>query len=658
MCGINGFLDLKNIHNKDEALNIIKIMNSKVLNRGPDDTGEWGDERQGVYLGHQRLSILDLSISGHQPMTTELNRYHIVFNGEIYNHLELRSALEDLSNKVIWKGSSDTETLIRCFEAFGIEKTLQLIDGMFAMAIWDSRVNKLFLVRDRFGEKPLYCSKWNPSNSYFLFSSDLNALTSHLGFSSTVDRYSLSSYMKSGYIPRDRSIYSEVQKVLPGTMMEIDLSTKNVRTKVFWDSIEQAEESLDNKFQGSKSDALDSLEALLKKKVSNQMLSDVPLGSFLSGGIDSSLITCIMQSVSKDPITTFTIGFEEDHWDEAGYAKEISERLGTNHIETYINYNDALQEIPSLGSVYSEPFADSSQIPTMVVSKIAKQHVTVALSGDGGDEVFGGYSRYFLAQKIWSILSFIPGPLKKAVRTLLLKKTASQINNIFNLIKLSSRVNSGEEIGDKILKGLNLLPAESYESMYKRLNSIWDETESLVLNSGSYQEELNFNIFPSSLGNIEKSMLYDTVSYLSEDILVKVDRASMAYSLETRIPFLDAEIFKFAWSLPLSMKLDKNKGKLILKDLLVRFLPEDLFNRPKKGFSVPLAHWLRGPLKDWAESLLQKDRIEEEGYFCYELVDRTWKEHLSGTRNWQSRIWTILMFQSWLEENKFKIKSP
>jgi len=655
MCGVVGFIDSNNRLSSSDVRKHLDLMSKSIIHRGPDSSGDWIDKKRGINLAHRRLSILDLSEAGHQPMVSFNGRYQISYNGEIYNHLNLRKDLESNGVSSKWKGTSDTETLLACFEHYGIEDTLHKVEGMFAMAVWDNKKEKLFLIRDRFGEKPLYYTSRSLINGFVVFGSELGTLKANPLFPAEIDRDVLFQFMRFGYIPNSFSIFKGVLKVKPGSIVEIDPKTLETKEKIYWDSLKVAHEATTKEFKGTFEEASDILNDLLITKISNRMISDVPLGAFLSGGIDSSLITSVMQSISSDPVKTFTIGFKENDWDEAKYAKSISEYLGTTHHETYVSFDEAIEIIPQLPKIYSEPLADPSQVPTFILSRVTKENVIVALSGDGGDELFCGYSRYESARKIWNFLSYFPLGLRNLLKKRLLNTNPQNWNLLLNFLNRSlPLIPKWSNPGDKILKGINLIESSSHGEMYEKLVAFWEDDSNLVTEIKSeplMNKRTDDEIF-KSFGNTEQAMLTDTKSFLSEDILVKVDRAAMAVSLETRVPLLDSDIYKFAWSLPMSMKSNGREGKLILKNVLKRYLEPKLFERPKMGFGVPVGDWLRGPLRDWAEELINEKRLKDQGFLSHKTVRKCWQDHLEGKRNWQNKLWSVLMFQSWLDEQK------
>ena len=646
MCGIAGFFgENKNFHINSQ--NTIVDMISAIRHRGPDDEGFWHESEFNVCFGHRRLSIVDLSSHGHQPMVSYSDRYVIVFNGEIYNHLLLRENLKSSGVDIAWRGHSDTETLLACIDTWGLEKTIKKCSGMFAIALFDKKDNSIYLVRDRMGEKPLY---YGVQNGVFLFGSELKALKKHPAFQGEIDRNSLALQLKYNYIPTPYSIYKDIKKLIPGTILKVDASNKHANIEAigspiaFWSLKEVAINAQSNIYTGNAIEAVNDLDKLLSQSVKGQMEADVPLGAFLSGGIDSSLIVSLMQSQSLSPVETFSIGFEEEGYNEAVYAKQIAQHLDTKHTELYVSAQDAMNVIPKLSSLYDEPFSDSSQIPIYLVSAMTKESVTVSLSGDAGDELFGGYNRYIWTRKIWNKVKYMP----PSVRSFIAWGMISVSPMVWN--KILRQIVSMPLPGDKIHKLANLLPSKSAEDFYFHLISHWHDVNNVVIGAKCSVAPVVSSSTRLDLGGIEQNMMYlDSISYLPDDILTKVDRAAMGVSLETRIPFLDHHVVEFAYQLPLSMKIQNGESKWILKQVLDKYIPRELMERPKMGFGVPIDSWLRGPLRDWAESLLDESRLKQEGFFHAEPIRQKWNEHLSGSRNWQHHLWDVLMFQSWLE---------
>lgn len=641
MCGIAGLWSLDNI---TATMTTVTGMLDVLCHRGPDDSGVWLDEANNLALGHRRLSILDLSPAGHQPMVSSSGRYRLVLNGEIYNHGKLRAELRGIN----WRGHSDTETMLAAIEVWGLEETLRRSVGMFALALWDSEKNELSLARDRVGEKPIY---YGTSGNTFIFASELKALKMHPGFSATIDRRALALFMRHNYVPAPYSIYEGIFKLSPGSVLTLTSPEISYGPKPYWSAGQIAAASLVSQFAGDASVATDQLEKLLLEAVAGQMVADVPLGAFLSGGYDSSLVVALMQAQSSRPVKTFTIGFDEGAYNEAGHAKRVAEYLGTEHTELYVRPEDALAVIPRLPLLYDEPFADSSQIPTSLVSELARRHVTVSLSGDGGDELFGGYNRYFWAVRIWNRISMLPIAARKAISHSLTCLSPSFWNKAFSLAGpfVPARLRYANP-GDKLHKLAGMLAGGNPESLYHHLVSHWNDPAAVVLGG---VEPLTSVTDPSAWlasPDFEQRMMYlDLITYLPDDILVKVDRAAMGVSLETRVPFLDHRVVEFAWRMPLDFKIRGTQGKWLLRQVLYRYLPQEIMDRPKMGFGVPIDSWLRGPLRDWAEALLAEDRLRSDGYFNPAPIREKWQEHLSGRRNWQYHLWDVLMFQSWLE---------
>lgn len=604
-----------------------------MRHRGPDSDGYWEDEAAGLALGHVRLAILDLTAAGHQPMASACQRYIVVLNGEIYNHLFLRDALEKENGAPAWRGHSDTETVLACFAAWGIEKTLQACTGMFAMALWDRQERALTLMRDRMGEKPLYAGYVGGN---FVFASELKALAGIPGFGATLDRRALSLLVRHNYIPAPFSIYQGISKLAPGSWLTLSegLCRQGVLPEAlpYWSAQQVSAQAREHPLSfDSDAQAIDALEAVLTTAVKGQMISDVPLGAFLSGGIDSSVVVALMQKENAQPVRSFSIGFNDPSFNEAEHAKAVARHLGTAHTELYVSPDDALAVVPSLSALYDEPFADSSQIPTVLVTRMARRDVTVALSGDGGDELFGGYSRYFRAAGWWDKRQAVPaalrGPLGMAARA-------------------GSRLLPDGHARDRFEKLGDVIAAQHPGAFYRQFVSYWKDPAQVVIGadvpSTPFDEEAEGALF-------ERMMLLDALTYLPDDILVKVDRAAMAASLETRVPMIDHHVFEFAQRLPRRYKLREGQGKWLLRQLLYRHVPRELVDRPKKGFSVPLGAWLRGPLKDWAAALLDPARLRQDGLFHAEPILRKWREHQAGTRDWSTHLWSILMTQAWLD---------
>lgn len=654
MCGIAGFFggDFKDA---DKSYSILKSMADSIASRGPDSSGYWLDSTRKVGFAHRRLSIVDLTEAGHQPMISHSKRYVLIFNGEIYNHIEIRSELSRNKAKLKWKGHSDTETLLAAFDYWGIKKTICRIKGMFAIAVWDQIANELVLIRDRLGEKPLYYG-WQGAgkNKVFLFGSELKALKRHPSFENIIDKSSLSLYLRYSYVPAPYSIYKGIKKLTPGSILTISFNDNYESYEKYWDAVEVIKSGNENPFHNDAIEITNNLEIKLIKTISQQMIADVPLGAFLSGGVDSSTVVALMQAQSSRPIKTFTIGFEESSFNEAEFAKLVANHLKTEHTELYVSPKDAMEVIPKLPSLYCEPFADSSQIPTFLVSSLARQHVTVSLSGDGGDELFCGYNRYLFAHKLWKSISVAPVSLRKVISDQINRVPTKYWNNLFYLAnKFSMQGFNAINWGDKLLKGAAVISSEDFNDLYNRLVSNWQHPSSVVKESNDNAN--SFSITDASiapLNSIKKMMLADIVTYLPDDILVKVDRAAMGVSLETRVPFLDHDIFEFASKIPLEANLNRTDGKLILRNILYKYVPKELIERPKMGFGVPIGSWLRDPLKEWAETLLNEDFLIRQGLFHADVIKIMWSEHLSGIRNWQSQLWAVLIFQAWYIENE------
>ena len=636
MCGIAGILT----SNQDLISQpICNKMAASLQHRGPDGLGIWIDNNS-LALIHTRLSILDLSDSGHQPMHSSSGRYVISFNGEIYNHLKLR---KDLKSKV-FQGHSDTETLLACIEEWGLELTLKKCEGMFALALWDRSKKILMLARDRLGEKPLYYGwQGEGAGSVFLFGSELKALCRHPSFRFDINRNAINLLLRHNCVPAPHSIYNKISKLMPGTILSI---SNNTEPKIFeyWSLKEVAMKGLSNLYNGGDAEIINGLENVLNQSVKQKMVADVPLGAFLSGGVDSSLIVALMQQQSTRPVKTFTIGFSDDLYNEAKYAKKVAKYINTDHTELYVSHQDAIDVIPKLPNIYDEPFSDSSQIPTFLVSKLAKEHVTVGLSGDAGDELFCGYNRYLLTDRLWGKLSKLPVSMRRGLSGALSTLSPETLNKFLGFLPYN-------RVGEKIHKAANVIGSSSIDELYLQLVSNWSNPESIVLNSSGAISQATSGIINSlQMNQIQKMMLMDTLTYLPDDILTKVDRAAMGVSLETRIPFLSCNVVDFAWHMPMNFKIRNGESKWALRQILYKYIPKEMIERPKMGFSVPIGVWLRGPLREWAEDLLDESRLRQEGFFDPTVIRKKWMEHLSGARDWQHQLWSVLMFQAWLEE--------
>ena len=688
MCGFVGFLGgvASPGDQREEAL--LKRMANTITHRGPDDVGDWCDVVQRIGFAHRRLSIVDLSPAGHQPMHSPSGRYVMVFNGEIYNHLNLRRELKipprpplkkgrefprpntdrtttqstkPSSGQVAgylpkgegmhfrWRGHSDTETMLAGFEAWGIQNTVERAIGMFAIAVWDRQSCTLTLVRDRIGEKPLYYG-WQ--GDAFLFGSELKALRAHPAFEGKIDRGALGLYMRHNHIPAPYSIYQGIAKLEPGCLLTMSLQQPEPKILTYWSGVQLAVSGVVNAFAGNVEQAVNELEVLLKDAVRQQMMADVPLGAFLSGGVDSSTVVALMQAQSSRPVKTFTIGFNDHGYNEAVHAKAVATHLGTEHAELYVTAEQAMAVIPRLPSLYDEPFSDSSQIPTFLVSQLAREHVTVSLSGDAGDELFCGYNRYQMTANLWRKLAAVPLPLRKLAARWLTSISPQSWDRLASaLAGLMPRSARLANVGDKLHKGAGVLSSQSAHALYLGLVTHWHDPAAVVIGGHEPPTLLTGNLPAlNGLDDVQRMMALDMLTYLPDDILTKVDRAAMGVSLETRVPFLDHRVVEFAWSMPQSMKLRDGQTKWALRQVLYRHVPKALIERPKMGFGVPIDSWLRGPLREWAEDLIDEARLRREGYFYPLPIRQKWAEHLSGKRNWAYHLWDVLMFQAWLAE--------
>lgn len=647
MCGLTGIWQ-PDVPAERLAL-LAQAMAGAIMHRGPDDQGVWTDPEAGLALAHRRLSVLDRSAAGHQPMLSAGARWVIAYNGEIYNHLALRRELEAAGRAPVWRGHSDTETLLACIEAWGVDTTLKRSVGMFALALWDRAERALWLARDRIGEKPLYYG-WQ--GRAFLFGSELKALRAHPAFNAAIDRGALALLLRHNYIPAPYSIHQGICKLLPGTWLRLGPGERNPQPVAYWSLAAVAERGMTDPFSGSDDEALAELERRMGAAVRGQMLADVPLGALLSGGIDSSLVTALMQANSARPVRTFTIGFDERAYDEAAHARAVAAHLGTDHTELRLSGSEALGLIPQLPSMYDEPFADSSQLPTHLVMKLARRHVTVALSGDAGDEFFGGYNRYFLGPQAWRWIRWMPQALRQALGTGL---TALSLETTARLAGPIAQRAGIALPGDKLHKlGHRLRHIRNLDDLYVSMVSEWPQPETMVLDGHLPSNRLDERArWPALVDPVARMMALDGLTYLPDDILVKVDRAAMAVSLETRAPFLDRDVIEFAWSLPMAMKLREGRGKWLLRRLLDRHVPRELVERPKMGFGIPLDQWLRGPLRDWAEALLDESRLRREGCLDPAPIRQAWRQHLEGSASFGLRLWSVLMFQAWLEQERY-----
>ena len=643
MCGIAGFLDRASEMNAEALQTVNRCMTDAIAHRGPDDEGIWVDPAAGIALGHRRLSILDLSPEGHQPMHSVSGAFVIVFNGEIYNFREIRGELESHGHR--FRGHSDTEIMLAAFEEWGVRRAVDKFNGMFSFAVWDRHNRTLYFCRDRLGKKPLYYG-W--AGKVLLFASEPKALHAHPAFEGEIDRNALALYMRHGYIPAPYSIYKGIYKLPAGGILAIRSTDvgSNAEPEQYWSALDAARRSLAHPALSGEEEALRELEVLLRDAVGIRMVSDVPLGAFLSGGIDSSIVVALMQSISSNPVKTFSIGFHEETHDEAQHARAVAKHLGTDHTELYVTPSQARDVIPSLPVMYDEPFADSSQIPTFLVSQLARRFVTVALSGDGGDELFGGYSTYHQCAKYFARNRRWPAPLRRAAAACM----TGMPDNLLRAVFASAGVKGGKL---RLQRMASILGHESTGLAYRAMMSIWEFPEQLA--RGASEPATTF-VDPRYIdtvdGEVPAMMLLDAATYLPDDILVKVDRASMAVSLEARCPLLDYRVFEFAWRLPMVLKRRNGSGKWILKQLAYRLVPRELLDRPKAGFAVPIQDWLRGPLRDWAGDLLDPRMLRQDGWLNPEPVQAAWNQHASGAGDMSARLWTVLMFQAWLRSER------
>jgi len=654
MCGIAGLISQNKTIVSRESLN---IMGESIKHRGPDDSGTWISENGQVGLVHRRLSIIDLSPEGHQPMMSSGGRYLIAFNGEIYNYESLREHVNKVNENAKWHGSSDTEVILELIELYGFEKSLEYLNGMFAIALYDKYEDTLYLARDRMGEKPLY---YGLVGSTFVFASELKSIKTVFG-ELKIDRDSLALYLRHGYVPSPWSIYEGIRKLNSSHYIKIQGTSilgsciDDIQQISYWSLVNVARDAKKDKTEKSYSNYKKELDTELKKAVALRMRADVPLGAFLSGGYDSSLVVAMMNELSDKKVKTYSIGFNEEGYNEAAHAKQVAKHLGTEHTECYITPKESLDVIPKLPSMYCEPFADSSQIPTYLVSALAKSEVTVALSGDGGDELFCGYNRYIWSDTLWRKLKVLSPKVRSNIARVIEMFPPTTWNTFLKLILSCAPKRYKVSLpGDKLHKLANIIGCTDEHDLYFKLVSIIQKPSDLLTHPEEHISELkklsSLNI--ANMSYAESIMLKDSLTYMPEDILTKVDRASMAVSLEARVPLLDHNLVEFAWQIPQQFKLKEGNGKFIFKDVLHNYVPKDLMERPKMGFGVPIDSWLRNELKIWAEELLSDKLLDSHGLFHKNKIQKMWKEHLSLERNWSHQLWIILMFQSWFSDNK------
>ncbi len=644
MCGLVGFWDFKANIAKTELLAIGQKMGTAISHRGPDSEGTWCDETLGLSFAHLRLAIVDLSEAGHQPMMSRAGDSVIVYNGEIYNAPELREALSLEGCR--FRGNSDTEVILEACEHWGVETTCQKLIGMFAFAFWDKKTHQLFLARDRLGIKPLY---WGFNQGVLFFGSQIKSFKAHPKFKPEIDKEALTVYFRFNYVPTPLSIFKGIQKLFPGSVLSVD-RTQKIQEFRFWDLQNVIVHSKEKQAKISSSDEtlIDELDILLRDAVKRRMITDVPFGAFLSGGIDSSTVVALMQAQSDRPIKTFTIGFHEAGYDEARHAANVAKHLGTEHHELYLASTEAQGIIPEIPNWCDEPFADVSQIPTYLVSKLARQHVTVSLSGDGGDELFAGYNRYFVGQRFWQRVKILPYWLRYLSACGIRQFSPNRWDSIAKILPNRLRP---QLAGDKAHKLADILAVSNAKMFYKNLVSLWEEPAALVI-GGNEPTLYPWNLesaFEHANDFVGSMQMMDTLTYLPDDILTKVDRASMAVGLEARVPLLDHRVVEFAYGLPMNAKIRNGQGKWLLRQVLNKYVPSHLIDRPKMGFGVPIDQWLRGSLRDWAENLLSPQRLASEGILNTAPIRQRWQEHLSGQRNWQYSLWGVLMFQAWQE---------
>jgi len=651
MCGIAGLFRASG-GEENQLAAIASSMTERLAHRGPDAAGYWTHASTGIAFGHRRLSVLDLSQAGSQPMHSDCGRFTVTFNGEIYNHLDIRSELEAAGAAPNWRGHSDTETLLYAIRYWGVEVALKRISGMFALALWDERERTLTLARDRFGEKPLFYG-W--SGRDLVFASELKALATHPSWSPSLDRNALTSFMRYAYVPAPSTIWTGIRKLPSASCVTFTAHTSPGSMPAptpYW-SLREVVVAAQEKRIADEQEAVAELQRLLSIAIKRQCLSDVPLGAFLSGGIDSSTIVALMQAQASQPVRTFTIGFREDAFDEAAEARQVAAHLGTSHTELYVDARTAMDVIPKLPTMYDEPFADSSQIPTHLVAALARQHVTVALSGDAGDELFGGYNRHVWGNSLNARFAALPAALRRALGIFLRAVSPEPAGTIARLAAplLPARLNV-RRAGDQMAKLARIIGSTSLDDMYRELCSIDSDPAQTVLQGeegGSWSAE-EMSKVKMELDPLDRMTLADSLSYLTDDILQKVDRAAMAVALETRVPFLDKDVVEFAARIPPGMKVRDGRGKWLVRQVLYQHVPQNLVDRPKTGFGIPIDDWLRGPLKSWASDLLSPARLRAQSLFNVDRVAARMAEHMSGRRNHGYWLWNVLMAQAWHDE--------
>lgn len=655
MCGIVGVVDHGAKH-VDFSVDSLGIMLDKIKHRGPDGAGVWCDTQAGVFLGHRRLAVLDLTDTGKQPMDSHCGRYVIVFNGEIYNHIAVRRKLEEALGTIAWKGTSDTETLLCAISKWGIQRALIESNGMFALAVWDRQAKSLTLARDRFGEKPLY---YGYSSGAFVFSSEVEAFTALPFWKNELNMDAVEDYLRFGCITGNLSIYKDTFKLTPGTFVCLSLDAiakRDFGSPVkWWSTFSEAESSRNDGVFETVDQALGSIDHALRVSVDLRMISDVPVGAFLSGGIDSSLVVALMTSQSKSRISTFSIGFDDKRFDESGDAEKVSRHLGTDHHTLYVGKSLLLDAIPKIQDTYDEPFSDSSQLPTMLLSRLTRDHVTVALSGDGGDELFGGYNRHVWVPRIWKKIGSMPIFVKKTLSSLIRSIPSASYDDLakglYKHIAPNLHVRS---VGFKMYKLADALCCESANALFYSFASMNRNPKDLLLSRGTAKRFNGYQEF-QDLDIVEWMMLMDTVNYMVDDVLVKVDRASMASSLEVRVPFLDPELFRQAWKIPSQFKVRGGQGKWILRQLLYKYVPQHLVDRPKMGFAVPLDEWLKNELRDWAEDLLSQGSLTGFSILDSAAVIKMWKLFLAGKGQYEQQLWSVLQLLAWSRAHGVKV---